>query len=212
MLPISSPKCVAYLRISTGDQDVEKNKSSIRQLADEKAFAQVEFVEERISSKESWRQRKIADVLEALGAGDSLIVSELSRLGGSLLECMEILSIAAQKGVCVFAVKSLWQLDPGIQGKIITMAFSMAAEIERDLISRRTKEALRARKAAGQVLGRPRGVGKSKLNPFRADIETLLNNGTTKTFIAERYQTTPANLHNWLKTRGLARSQEPGRR
>lgn len=203
MLPTSTPKCVGYLWISPGDQDVEENKSSICQVAYEKAFAEVEFVEERISSKVSWRQRKIADVLETVGTGDSLVVSEFSRLGSSLLECMEILALAMRKGVAVYAVKGDWQLDDSTQGKAITMAFSMAAEIERDLISRRTREALQARKAAGQVLGRPRGVGKSKLDPFRADIETLLNNGATKTFIAERYQTTPANLHNWLKTRGL---------
>ena len=94
MLPISAPKCVGYLRVSTADQDLEKNKSAILWLAHEKELGRVEFVEERISGKVSWRKRKIADVLDALGTGDSIIVSELSRLGRSMLECMEILSIA----------------------------------------------------------------------------------------------------------------------
>ncbi len=83
------------------------------------------------------------------------------------------------------------------------MAFSMAAEIERDLISARTTEALRARKAAGLPLGRPKGPGKSKLDPFRAEIEALLMNGSTQRFIAKRYKATPANLSNWIKKHGL---------
>ena len=79
------------------------------------------------------------------------------------------------------------------------MAFSMAAEIERDLISSRTKEALQAKKAAGMILGRPKGPGKSKLDKFKPEIMALLENGSTKKFIANRYNTTEANLHYWLK-------------
>ena len=79
------------------------------------------------------------------------------------------------------------------------MVFSMAAEIERDLISARTKEALRVRKEMGVKLGRPKGPGKSKLDQYREEIIALLNNGSTKAFVARRYGTTQANLHNWLK-------------
>lgn len=83
------------------------------------------------------------------------------------------------------------------------MAFSMAAEIERDLISQRTKEALRFKKAQGMTLGRPKGPGKSKLDTYRPEIESLLANGATQKFIAHRYKTTEANLHNWIKKHGL---------
>ena len=87
----------------------------------------------------------------------------------------------------------------------------MAAEIERDLISQRTKEALRVKKAQGLKLGRPRGPGKSKLDAFRPEIEGLLANGSTQRFIAQRHHATEANLHNWLKKHGLraARSSAP---
>jgi DNA invertase Pin-like site-specific DNA recombinase len=85
------------------------------------------------------------------------------------------------------------------------MAFAMAAEIERDLISKRTKEALIARKVAGKVLGRPRGVGKSKLDHYRVEIEALLSSGSTQKFIAHRYETTEANLHHWMKQHGVIR-------
>lgn len=163
------------------------------------------FVEEKVSGKMSWRKRKIADILDDAQAGDTIIVSELSRLGRSMLECMEILSIAAQKGVNVYAVKGNWRLDSSIQSEIIAMAFAMASEIERDLISKRTKEALVAKKASGIKLGRPKGVGKSKLDQYRPEIEALMSNGSTQTFIAKRYGTTEANLHHWLKMRGLGK-------
>jgi len=192
---------IAYLRVSTSDQDLKKNRYDILQLANDKGLGKVQWVEETVSGRVTWRQRKIVDVLEQLQSGDHLIVSELSRLGRSMLECMEILSIAFQKGIHLYAVKGNWRLDNSIQSKIVAMAFSMAAEIERDLISQRTKEALAARKKAGVTLGRPRGSGKSKLDSYRPEIEALLNNGSTQRFIAKRYGTTPANLNRWLRKR-----------
>ena len=140
-LPSSS--VVGYLRVSTADQDLEKNKADILQLANNHDLGRVHFVEEKISGKVSWRNRKLAEVLGSLQANDAIIVSELSRLGRSMLECMEILSVATQKRINIYSVKGAWRLDQSIQSKIIAMAFSMAAEIERDLISQRTKEALR---------------------------------------------------------------------
>ena len=121
---------------------------------------------------------------------------------------MEILALATRKGICVYSVKGNWQLDQSLQSKIIALAFSMAAEIERDLISQRTQEALRFKKEQGIVLGRPKGPGKSKLDAFRPEIEGLLANGSTQKFIARRYHTTEANLHNWLKKHGLKTSRQ----
>jgi len=198
-------KTVAYLRISTIDQNLEKNKAAILHLANEKNLGKVHFVEEVASGKVSWKKRKIAGILDDLQKGDKIIVSELSRLGRSMLECMEILSIATQKGISLYAIKGSWQLDDTIASKVVAMAFSMAAEIERELISNRTAEALRARKNAGMVLGRPKGIGKSKLDIYRPEIEALLSNGATQKFIAERYGSTEANLHYWMKKRGIAK-------
>jgi len=196
-------RTIAYLRVSTTDQDIEKNKFDILQLANEKGLGQVEWVEETVSGRVSWKKRKIADALEQLQAGDTLLVSELSRLGRSMLECMEILSIASQKEIKIYSVKGNWQLDNSIQSKITAMAFSMAAEIERDLISQRTKEALAAKKKAGIKLGRPKGVGKSQLDPFRPEIEALFANGSTQKYIAQRYETTEANLSRWIKKHNI---------
>ena len=120
-----------------------------------------------------------------------------------MLECMEILSIAVAARMRVHAIKGAWWLDETIQSKIIAMAFSMAAEIERDPILARTTQALRAGKAAGLPLGRPKGPRKSKFDPYRPEIEALLANGSTQRFIAKRYNTTPANLANWMKKHGI---------
>lgn len=112
---------------------------------------------------------------------------------------MEILSIAMNKGICIYAVKGAWQLDNTIQSKLIAMCFSMASEIERDLISSRTRSALASLKQKGIKLGRPKGKGKSRLDQYRPEIEALLTNGSTKAFVAQRYNTCPSNFFNWLE-------------
>ncbi len=121
---------------------------------------------------------------------------------------MEILSIASQKRINIYAVKGNWQLDQSIQSKIMAMAFAMAAEIERDLISQRTKEALAAKKRAGMKLGRPKGSGKSKLDKHRLEIEALLETGSTQRYIASRFNTTESNLSQWMKKHGLKRKKQ----
>ena len=198
-----SHRTIGYLRVSTGTQDLEKNRTEILAFANEKDLGRVEFVEETASGRMAWRDRKIATVLDELGAGDILIVSELSRIGRSMLDCMEVLAIAAKAQIRVYAIKGNWHLDETIQSKIMAMVFSMAAEIERGLISARTKEALRARRASGLPVGRPKGPGKSKLDKYRPEIEALLANGSTQKFIAKRYKSSPANLANWMKKCGI---------
>jgi DNA invertase Pin-like site-specific DNA recombinase len=192
-------RTVAYLRVSTIDQNLEKNKADILHLANDKNLGKVEFIEERISGKVSWRQRKIGPLLNELKKGDAILLSEFSRLGRSMLECMEIISIAVEKKIKIYTVKGGWQLDDTIQSKVMAMVFSMAAEIERDLISKRTKEALNSVRLSGVKLGRPKGPGKSKLDIVRPEIEALLINGSSQKFIAIRYKVTQATLSNWIK-------------
>ncbi len=202
----TTKKTIGYLRVSTADQDLDKNKADILHLANEKKLGTVEWVKEKASGKINWRKRKIAQVIDSLKEGDTILVSELSRLGRSMLECMEILSIALEKKINIYAVKGNWQLDQSIQSKIIAMAFSMAAEIERDLISQRTKEALAAKKKQGIKLGRPKGTGRSKLDQYKPEIEALLKNGTTQKFIAQRYDATEATVSRWVKKQGLQKT------
>ena len=193
----------AYLRVSTLDQDLEKNRADLLLLADRERLGTVEWVEEKINGKTPWRKRKLGELIEKMENGDSLLVSELSRIGRSMLEVMEVLSILSTREVKVFAVKGDWRLDGSLQSRVMAMVFAMAAEIERDLISARTKEALRAKKAAGIPLGRPPGSFSSRLDPVRPEIEALLANGSTKVFIAKRYGVSKQALHRWLKSRGI---------
>jgi len=208
--PQRERRTVAYLRVSTDGQDLEKNKADILHLANEKKLGHVEFVEEKVSGKISWKERKIKSVIDGLEKGDNLIVAELSRLGRSMLDIMEILKIAKDKEINVYAVKGNWTLNGTMESKIVGMVFAMASEIERDLISSRTKEALKARKAAGVQLGRPKGPGKSKLDQHKPEIEALLKNGSTQAYIARRYKTTPANLNNWLKKNKIEKTRSYG--
>jgi len=190
---------IGYIRVSTIDQDEHIFENEILRFANEKKITPVEFIHEKVSGKISWKKRKLGTIINNLKKGDNLIVSELSRLGRSMLECMEILNICMQKEVNIYAIKGEWQLNDSLQSKMLAMCFLMAAEIERDLISRRTKEALRVKKENGCKLGRPKGPGKSKLDQYREEIIALLNNGSTKRFVARRYKTSESNLFNWLK-------------
>jgi len=198
-----TPRTFSYLRVSTAFQDNEKNKAEILALANSKHLGHVEFFEEKVSGKIPWRNRKIAEILEIADKGDNVVISELSRLGRSMLEIMEILAVASQKGINVYAVKGNWELNSSIQSKLVAMCFSMASEIERDLISKRITEALQAKKAQGLKLGRPRGTGKSKLDKYRVEIEALLANGSSQRFIAQRYSCTEANLHHWMRKNNI---------
>lgn len=188
-----------YLRVSTENQTTDKFKSDILKFANEHDFGRVQFVEETASGVKSWRERKLGELIDHLRAGDRLIVPEMSRLGRSMLEVLEILKVAKEKDISVYAIKGNWSLNGSIESKIMATMLALISEIERDFIVSRTKEALAAKKAQGITLGRPKGPGKSKLDKHRPEIEALLANGSTKAFIAKRYGTTPANLFNWLK-------------
>jgi DNA invertase Pin-like site-specific DNA recombinase len=200
-----SKRVFGYLRVSTIDQDTEKNKSDILSFANSKGFiGQVKFIEEKISGLKSWKKRKLKDLVDTMTGGDVLIVPELSRLGRSLVEVLEVLNVLKDKDVAVYSVKEDFKLNGSdIQSKVMRTMLGLFAEIERDLISARTKEGLAAAKAQGKQLGRPKGPGKSKLDKHRPEIEALLKNGSKKVFIAKRYNITPAALTNWLKRHGL---------
>ena len=192
-------RTIGYLRVSQEDQDLSQNRANILSLANFKNLGQVEWVEEKVSETKDWRKRKLGKAFETLQAGDSIIVYGLSRLARSTLQILEIMEQAKKRDIAVHAVKGGWTLNANMESTIVLKMLAMIAEIERDLISERTKEGLRAAKAKGRQLGRPRGPGKSKLDQHRMEIVALLKDGSTKSFVAKRFGTTTANLHNWLK-------------
>jgi DNA invertase Pin-like site-specific DNA recombinase len=201
--PERVPRNVAYLRVSTLEQDTQKNQADVLKFANDRKFGTVEFIEEKVSGNIRWMKRKIKQIIDELESGDRLILPEISRMGRSMLEIMEMLSIAKQKGIAIYDIKNGFEINGRFQGELMAMIFSMAAQIERDLISSRTKEGIAHARSSGKILGRPKGPGKSKLDPFRPEIEALLKNGSTKTFIAGRYGTTLPNLFNWLQKNAI---------
>ncbi len=195
-------KSVAYLRVSTSEQDNQKFENEILRYANEHDLGKVSFVEEKISGTKNWRERKLSVVLNDLVAGDNLIVPEMSRLARSITQIYEIIDICQSKGVTIHFLKQRLVLGTersDIATKVMISTFALAAEIERDLISMRTKEALKAKAETGVKLGRPHGKGKSKLDPHREEIVALLKHGSTQKWVARHYGVTPMTVHNWLK-------------
>lgn len=203
---MNSNKVIGYLRVSTTDQDLSKSEASILKYANENDLGKVSFISEKVSGTKSWKNRKLREVVDSLSAGDVLIVPELSRLGRSLVEVLEVLNLLKDMNVSVYSTKERFQLNgKDISCKVISTMLALFSEIERDLISARTKEGLEEAKRKGKLLGRPKGPGKSKLDKFSVEILALLRNGSRKNFIAQRYGVTPASISNWLRTRGLDR-------
>jgi len=198
-------KTYAYIRVSTDKQDLENQRYAILEFANKKKLGNVEFIEEAVSGKVSWKNRKLKDLIDNLKTGDNLIVAEMSRLGRSMLEIMELLNILLSKGVNVYVVKGNYELKDDIQSKVLAFAFSLASEIERELISQRTKEALAKRKAEGKKLGRPKGSYSSKLDDKKEYIKELLDKGVSIASIAKILGVHYNTLRSYIKSRGLKR-------
>lgn len=192
----------SYLRVSTIDQDTEKNKLEILQFANNRKLGNVEFIEEKITSKIHYKERTLGKLLNEMVKGDILIVPELSRLARSVSQILEIINLCKQKEITLYSLKEGFNSgDSGITSVITSTVFALVAQIERDLISQRTKEALHAKKAMGVKLGRPKGKkGKSKLDAYKDAIIELNNLKVPKTQIARQFNTTVPNLYNYLKT------------
>ncbi len=197
----SSHRIIAYLRISTGKEDLNSQKLELHEYAQRNDFKINEFVEVEVSSSKSTKARKIDKILENFHAGDLLLISQLSRLGRSVGQIIQIVDSLIKKQGRLIAIKESIKINgkQDIQTKTMTTMFGLFAEIERDLISERTKQGLAAARKKGVKLGRPKGPGKSKLDEFKPEIEALLKNGSSKTFIAKRYKTSLPNLYKWMK-------------
>lgn len=192
------PRVIGYLRVSTQEQCLEKFKTEILHFANGMGLVPVEWVEEKVSGTVHWSKRELGTILNQLQPGDTIVVPEISRLARSLLQVIEVIEHCKKNDIAVYAVKGGWSINGGIESKILLYLLGMFSEVERDLISLRTTEALAARKAACVKLGRRKGPGKSRLDPYRPEIIALLKNGSPKTFVAERYGVDPATLYNWV--------------
>jgi len=191
-----------YLRVSTDRQDAKNQKLGVLDYCNHHSLNPVKFVEDIVSGKTPWRERAIGSLLEKATAGDSIIVAEVSRLGRSTLQVLEILEMAAKKGVSVHIVKNHLIMDGSLQAIITATILGLAAHIEREFISLRTKEALSKSKMEGIKLGRPKGQADIlKLDAYRDEIMGYLKKNINKRSIAKLIECSPSTLYKWLKRR-----------
>ena len=196
---------IAYIRCSTQKQQTSNQRHEIQEYADKNGLEINRWVEETISSRKSLKKRKLGTLLEELKENDILIATEISRLGRSLLEVMGILQTCLTKNCQVITIKENYRLGNDIQSQVLAFAFGLSAQIERSLISQRTKSSLDNRRAAGIRLGRPVGAEAKKLKLAKnaQRIEKLLSKGLKKTQIARILGVQRMTLNRFLKRTGL---------
>ena len=188
-----------YCRISTEHQSVCNQKHGIITFAEENNIKIDKWIEETISSRKPLNERKLGKLLKKLKKGDILIASELSRLGRNLLEVMGILKECLERDCQIWTLKENYRLGSDIQSKVLAFAFSLAAEIERQLLSDRIKECLARVKADGKHIGRPRGSTYRKLAKKHNKIKELLDKKVSKAEIARLLDCDWNTLHRYIK-------------
>lgn len=190
-----------YIRVSSDKQTVENQRFEINGFCNKENLCIDGWIEETISGTKAYNKRELGRLLKKVQKDDLIICAELSRLGRSLFMIMEILNICMTKECLVWTIKDNYRLGEDIQSKVLAFAFGLSAEIERNLISQRTKEALARKKAEGIILGRPKGRKSShyKLSGKELLINGLLKEGISQTKIADIVKVDRNTLARFLK-------------
>lgn len=198
-LPVST---YAYLRVSTDAQDVANQKLGVLEYCAKQGFGAPLLIEDTVSGKVEWQKRKIGELLTNIPPGSVLVAAEITRLARSTLQVLEMLKLAAERGISVHVVKSHLVLDGSLSSKITATILALAGEIEREFISARTKESLRRRKESGLPMGRPVGEAERlSLDGKAAEIDKYLALGLNRRAIAKLCECSPTTLYAWLKRR-----------
>ena len=194
-----------YIRVSTDRQTVENQRFEINNFCEKESLQIDTWIEETTSGTKEPEKRKLGKVLAQLKKGDILICAELSRLGRSLLMIMAILNQCMKNEVQVWTIKDNYRLGTDISSKVLAFAFGLSAEIERNLISQRTKEALARRRAEGVVLGRPLGRKSThtKLTGKDEIIKNCLSAGFSQVSIAKKLHVHPITLSRFISSRQI---------
>lgn len=195
----------AYIRVSTDKQTVENQRFEIENYCRKRQIDVDQYIEETISGMKDVDKRKLGTLLKKMKKDDTLIASEISRLGRRLLEVMSILDNLMKKKIRVITVKEGFELCDNLQSHVIAFAFSLASEIERSLISQRTKEALARKKSLGMKLGRKTGGTNSrhKLDKHKELIRTMVEYGYSKAAICRKVKCQYSTLDKHLEREGL---------
>jgi DNA invertase Pin-like site-specific DNA recombinase len=198
-------KIVAYIRVSTDEQDSRNQKFEILNYCDKNNLKVDKWLEIEISSRRSPKERRIDELLSVLNSGDCLIVSELSRLGRSTGEVIQLVKEFSMQHIEFVSIKQNLKINSGngndMTSKVMVTIFSLLAELERDLISDRTKIALAQARASGKKLGRPKGVGKSRLDGKEMEINKYIDKGVTRANIAKILDVSWGTLNNFMKSK-----------
>jgi len=197
-----------YIRVSTDRQNVDNQRFEIERFCSQNNVKIERWIEETISGTKSPEKRLLGSLLAEVKKDDLIICSELSRLGRSLFMIMSILNQLMQNEVRIWTIKDNYRLGDNIQSKVLAFAFGLSAEIERELISQRTKEALARKRAEGHVLGRPQGKKSSrvKLSGHEAEIQKLLDERASKSAIGRRFGVNRMTVDAFLKERMMTPS------
>ncbi len=192
-----------YIRVSSDKQTVENQRFEIENFCQSKGVKIDGWIEETISGTQNYNKRELGHLLQKVKKDDLIICAELSRLGRNLFMIMEILNICMTKECKVWTIKDNYRLGEDIQSKVLAFAFGLSAEIERNLISQRTKEALARKKAEGIILGRPKGrkSSKVKLSGKEEVIRVLLEQKVSKSEIARIFKVDRMTVDSFIKTR-----------
>jgi len=192
-----------YIRVSTDKQTVDNQRFEIERFCSKNNIKIGQWIEETISGTKIPEKRLLGSLLTGAKKDDLIICSELSRLGRSLFMIMSILNHLMLNGVRVWTIKDNYRLGDDIQSKVLAFAFALAAEIERDLVSQRTKEALCRKRAEGVILGRPIGKksSKVKLSGHEKQIKRLLAKNMSKNAIARMFGVHRITLYTFLRER-----------
>lgn len=198
-----------YIRVSTDKQTVENQRYEVNQFCERNELIVDKWIEETISGAKSVEERKLGKLLRKMKKGDILICSELSRLGRNLLMIMGILNECMNRDIQVWTIKDNYRLGSDINSKVLAFAFGLSAEIERNLISQRTKEALARKKAEGVILGRPIGSksSRTKLTGQEKKIQELLDRKVSYSAIGRIIGVHRLTISKYVKTGILARQQ-----
>lgn len=190
-----------YIRVSTDKQTVENQRFEINNFCEKNNLKVDKWIEETISGAKDFETRKLGILLRSMNKRDILICAELSRLGRNLLMIMSILNKCMQKEIQVWTIKDNYKLGSDISSKVLAFAFGLSAEIERNLISQRTKEALARKKSEGVVLGRPKGSKskKLKLSGKEKIISNMLNRNLTYKKIAKSLGVHRSTLSTFIR-------------
>ena len=196
------PQVFAYLRVSTDAQDTANQRHGVVRYCTDRSLLAPVFIEDTASGKTDWRPRPLGQLVTRAARGDVIVVAEVSRLARSTLQVLEIGRECQERGVHLHVAKNGIVFDDSMQSKIVATVLGLVAEIERDFISSRTKEALAKRKADGMVLGRPVGPAKKLRLDVHADkIDSYLAKNIDKRAIAKLLDVAPNTLYAWLKVR-----------